>query len=89
MATKVRRRKLSPTALVVVGLLLAAPLVALLWVGSYASEKPRLWGFPFFYWYQLLWVFIAAAGTTVAYLLVTRTGTEVEVDDEEEEDPWS
>lgn len=84
MATKVRRRKLAPATLVVIGVLLAAPLVALLWVGSYASEKPRLWGFPFFYWYQLLWVIIAATMTTVAYLLVTRTGREIDVDDDEE-----
>ena len=26
----------------------------------YADETPRLWGFPFFYWYQLLWVLLAA-----------------------------
>jgi membrane protein implicated in regulation of membrane protease activity len=85
MATKVRRRKLAPTTLLIAGLLLAAPLVALLWVGSYASRKPRLWGFPFFYWYQFLWVFLAAAGTAVAYFLVTRTGEEIDVDDDDEE----
>jgi membrane protein implicated in regulation of membrane protease activity len=84
MATNVRRRKLAPATLLVIGVLLAAPLVALLWVGSYASQKPRLWGFPFFYWYQLLWVIIAATMTTVAYFLVTRTGREIDVDDDEE-----
>jgi membrane protein implicated in regulation of membrane protease activity len=84
MATNVRRRKLAPATLLVIGVLLAAPLVALLWVGSYASQKPRLWGFPFFYWYQLLWVIIAATMTTVAYFLVTRTGHEIDVDDDEE-----
>jgi hypothetical protein len=41
-----------------------------MWVGSYAQEDPRLWGFPFFYWYQLLWVFIASGCTYLAYRLV-------------------
>ena len=30
----------------------------------------KLWGFPFFYWYQLLWVFIASGCTYLAYRLV-------------------
>lgn len=54
------------------GVLLAAPFVALLWVTSYARDEPRLFGFPFFYWYQLLWVFIAAALTVVALQIVQR-----------------
>ena len=37
---------------------LAIPVVALLWVPSYAREDPSLGGIPFFYWYQFLWVFI-------------------------------
>ncbi len=59
-------------AYVVAGVLLLAPFVALLWVSSYAKDEPRLFGFPFFYWYQLMWVFIAAAATYVSYLLVRR-----------------
>lgn len=55
---------------VAIGVLLVVPFVALLWVGSYAKAKPTLFGFPFFYWYQLLWVIIAAALTFAAYLLV-------------------
>jgi hypothetical protein len=58
--------------LVVAGLLLAAPFVALLWVSSYAKDSPRLFGFPFFYWYQFLWVILSAALTWTAYLLVRR-----------------
>lgn len=50
-----------------------APLIGLMWVGSYAKRKPELFGFPFFYWYQLLWVFITAALTVIAYLAVRRT----------------
>ncbi|MEO7447918.1 MAG: DUF3311 domain-containing protein [Humibacillus sp.] len=50
--------------------LLVIPIVALLWVSSYARETPRLWGFPFFFWYQFLWVFICAALTYSAHRLV-------------------
>ena len=66
------RRSLSPGLTAVVVVLLAAPFVGLLWVSSYSSVEPRLWGFPFFYWYQLLWVFLAAGLTFVAYQIVTR-----------------
>lgn len=58
---------------VVAGILLAAPFVALLWVTSYAKDEPRLWGFPFFYWYQLAWVFLASLLTYVAFRLVRGT----------------
>ena len=57
-------------AYAVAGVLLAAPFVALLWVSSYARDEPRLLGFPFFYWYQFLWVLVSAVSTFVAYKLV-------------------
>jgi Na+/proline symporter len=57
---------------VVAGLCLVAPFVALLWVGSYDSVDPAFIGIPFFYWYQMLWVFIATVLTAVAYVLVRR-----------------
>jgi hypothetical protein len=50
--------------------LLALPIVALLWVGSYSRVEPTAWGFPFFIWYQFLWVFLCAACTWAAYRLV-------------------
>ena len=37
-------------------LLLLVPYVGLLWVPFYNQMQPELLGFPFFYWYQLLWV---------------------------------
>jgi len=49
--------------------LLAIPIVALLLVGTYAKDEPRLGGFPFFIWYQFLWVFICSAMTWTAYKL--------------------
>ena len=41
---------------IVSAILLAIPVLALLIVPIYARTTPRLWGFPFFYWYQLAWV---------------------------------
>jgi len=49
---------------------LALPIVALLWVSSYARVEPTLAGFPFFIWYQFLWVFLCAACTWAAYRIV-------------------
>jgi hypothetical protein len=54
------------------GLLLAVPLVALAAVPTYAKKDPHLGGFPFFYWYQFLWVFLASGFTWAAYLVITR-----------------
>ncbi|MCW2739141.1 DUF3311 domain-containing protein [Nocardioides sp.] len=49
--------------------LLAIPIVALLWVPSYARAEPELFGFPFFFWYQFLWVFLCSGLTWTAYRL--------------------
>jgi hypothetical protein len=56
--------------LVAAGILLVIPIIALMWVGSYNQEDPKLWGFPFFFWYQFLWVFLCSAMTWTAYKLV-------------------
>jgi hypothetical protein len=58
------------TLIAVAAVLLAIPVVALLWVDSYARETPRLGGVPFFFWYQFLWVFICAGMTYAAHRLV-------------------
>jgi membrane protein implicated in regulation of membrane protease activity len=57
---------------VIAGLCLLIPFVAMLWVGSYARLTPEFIGIPFFYWYQMLWVFISSVLTFTAYLLVRR-----------------
>ncbi len=36
--------------------LLLLPFLGLLWVPLYNRHDPTLFGFPFFYWYQLAWV---------------------------------
>jgi hypothetical protein len=63
----------APWTYIVTAVMLAAALVALLWVPSYAKLTPSLGGFPFFYWYSLLWLVINAAMQFGAYqLLVAR-----------------
>jgi Protein of unknown function (DUF3311) len=52
-------------------LLLLVPFIAILWVPSYTSWEPQLFGFPFFYWYQFLWILISAVLTAIVYF-VTR-----------------
>ena len=59
-------------ARVVAGVLLLIAIVLPLLVPTYARRDPELWGFPFFYWYQLLWVFIAAILVGSAFVLVRR-----------------
>jgi len=49
-------------------LLLLVPFVALLWVPFYNSTEPTLLGFPFFYWYQFLWVPITSLLILIVYL---------------------
>jgi len=47
-------------------LLLLIPFVALLWVPFYNRLDPAIFGIPFFYWYQFVWVIL----TSVIILLV-------------------
>ena len=54
-------------------LLLIIPYIGTLWVSTYASITPELWGIPFFYWYQFLWIGIGAVITIVVYLAEDRT----------------
>ncbi len=49
-------------------LLVLVPLIGTLFPSFYASVKPELWGIPFFYWYQMLWVIISSLVTFVMYL---------------------
>ena len=63
----------APGIYVVTAVLLLAAMVALLWVPSYAHLTPALAGFPFFYWYSILWLVLNAILQFAAYrLLVVR-----------------
>jgi hypothetical protein len=44
----------------VIHLLLFVPYPALAWVPYYNRALPDLFGIPFFYWYQLLWIPLGA-----------------------------
>jgi hypothetical protein len=57
--------------------LLLLPWIAMIWVPSYNRVEPQWWGFPFFYWYQLLWVLVSAVITGLVYAM-TRPGAEQE-----------
>jgi hypothetical protein len=54
-------------------LLLAVPYLAVIWVPLYNSREPEWGGLPFFYWYQLLWILLAAALTLVVYFATQRS----------------
>ncbi|MEU6342982.1 DUF3311 domain-containing protein [Streptomyces sp. NPDC046977] len=69
--TPVRPPVVTPTR-VIAGVCLVIPFVAMLWVGSYATLTPEFIGIPFFYWYQMLWVFLSSGLTYTAYVLVRR-----------------
>ena len=57
---------------IVITIVLVAALIGTLWVPFYNRLTPALGGFPFFYWYQLLWVPIVAILSAIAYLLSRR-----------------
>ncbi|MBI3677973.1 MAG: DUF3311 domain-containing protein [Proteobacteria bacterium] len=59
-AEKPRRRR-------AIYLLLLVPIVATLWVPIYNRLDPEIAGIPFFYWYQLVWVPLAALFLYVVY----------------------
>lgn len=48
--------------------LLLGPFIGVLWVPFYNRVHPELWGIPFFFWYQFLWVPISALLTGLVYL---------------------
>ncbi|MFB4298336.1 DUF3311 domain-containing protein [Actinomadura sp. NTSP31] len=58
----------------VAGVLLVAPFVVYLAVPTYAKDGPHLAGFPFFYWWQLLWVVLTAVCIGGAHLLTRKRG---------------
>jgi uncharacterized BrkB/YihY/UPF0761 family membrane protein len=61
-----------PGPYVISGILLVAGIVLPLMVPVYARHDPDLFGMPFFYWYQILWIFIEAFLLWIVYLIVTR-----------------
>jgi Protein of unknown function (DUF3311) len=60
----------NPAVWVAVSILIIIGIGGTLWVPIYARTTP-MWGdFPFFYWYQLIWVPVVAVLSGLAYLLL-------------------
>jgi hypothetical protein len=60
----------SPATWGAVTVLLIIAIIGTLWVPIYARSMPQLGPFPFFYWYQLIWVPLTAAILWICYLLL-------------------
>ena len=61
-----------PGPYITVGVLLVIGIAVPLIVPIYAHAEPSLIGLPFFYWYQMLWVFIDAILLWICYLVLRR-----------------
>jgi len=59
-------------ARVIAAICVVAPFIAVLYVTIYDRQKPEVAGFPFFFWWQLLWVAITAGLMGLAYYVVRR-----------------
>ncbi len=57
-----------------VRLLLLLPFIAMLAVPTFNFAEPALFGLPFFYWYQLLWILICSALVGVVYIVEGGSG---------------
>ena len=53
-------------------LLFLVPFVAVLWPPFYNRIEPTWLGVPFFYWYQLACVVVAAVLTAIIYVITER-----------------
>ena len=49
--------------------ILILPAIGLIFPAFYARATPALFGFPFFYWYQIAWILITGLLTAVAYFI--------------------
>jgi hypothetical protein len=60
----------SPARWGTVTVLLTVAIIGTLWVPLYARSMPELGHFPFFYWYQLIWVPMVGLLCWICYLLL-------------------
>jgi hypothetical protein len=63
------RQRSQPMIWTLIAILLLAVLAGTLWLPFYNRTTPTVGGWPFFYWYQLLWVPVVALVSWFAYLL--------------------
>ncbi len=55
---------------VVAAILLLIPFLAYIDLGSFDKVTPELYGVPFYYWYQTVWLVISAILFVIAALLI-------------------
>jgi Protein of unknown function (DUF3311) len=67
-----RPARLPTATTIAVAVLLIIPCLALALVPTYSRQTPKLGGWPFFYWYQVMWVLLTPIMTYSAYLLIKR-----------------
>jgi Protein of unknown function (DUF3311) len=60
----------SPATRGAVAVLLTVAILGTLWVPIYARSLPKLGPFPFFYWYQLIWIPVSALLCWICHLLL-------------------
>jgi hypothetical protein len=63
-------RRSHTAAWTLVTILLVIAVAGTLVVPIYARSTPALGGFPFFYWYQLLWVPVVGILAGIAYFII-------------------
>jgi hypothetical protein len=64
----------SPATWTIATVLLLLGILGPLLVPIYARIGPELGGWPFFYWYQIIWVPITAIMVSATYLVLRRPG---------------
>ena len=52
--------------------LLLLPVLAYLPISAYSVVQPSLFGLPYYYWYQVLWLFLAALFYSAAAMILSR-----------------
>ena len=67
-----RKRRAGTGTWVLLGVLLAVPIVGPLLVPVYARLDPDLGGVPFFFWFQFAMIPVAALFTTLAYRVIVK-----------------
>jgi hypothetical protein len=65
-----QRRARPPRNAVLAGVLLLVAVIGAFWVPIYARSAPKLGDFPFFYWFQLIWMPVVMVLCYLAYLLL-------------------
>jgi hypothetical protein len=59
--------------MVTAAILLLIAVIGAFWVPIYARSTPKLGDFPFFYWFQLIWMPVVMVLCYLVYLLMRTT----------------